>query len=140
MSLDYENAYQDIIGKLKELTGVTVLEVEDDNQVKRSGTEVLPYVVVNLGGPMRSATDRGICGSARDTNQFWLVLTCVSTNVGIARKLKNDVISKLVDYEPTDAGPITLDGGFRQNIASTSTMPKRYAEVVMMGFRHNLKV
>lgn len=138
--MNYEQAYQDILTRLKEISGVEVLEVEDDDQVKRRGTEVLPYIILSLGGPLRAARDRGIMASSRDTNQMWLVLTCVSSNVSVARKLKNEVVEKMVDFVPDNSGRLTLDGGMRYSVASTSTMPKRYAEAVMMGFRHNLKV
>lgn len=140
MSLNTEPAYQDILSKLKTLTGVTLLEVEDDDQVKRKGSEVVPYVIFSLGGPVRSSRDRGIAESARDTNQMWANLTCVSTNNAVARKLKNDVVTLLTDYVPSDSGRMTLEGGLQYPIASTTTMPKRYAHYLTMAFAHNMQV
>lgn len=137
--IDTSGAFDSIFSVLNAETDFTTLDVEDDEQVEKVAGVVKPYVILNMGSPVRSGTDRGIVGSARDVHKLWLSVTCVSEKMSVSRKLKDRVIGLLVDFEPTDSGRLTLDGGLQYPIAKTSVLPKRYADVAVFTFAHNLQ-
>lgn len=137
--LNPEPAYQDILQRVKTIPNITVLEVEDDNQVELIGNEVKPYVVLTLGGPVRAAQDRGIAESARDTTIMWVTFDCVSNRPVVARNLKTRILELLTDFIPEDSGRLTVDGSMRSSRKATSVLPFRVVESIGFSFRHNLQ-
>ena len=139
VSLATEDAFQDILERLREIDGVDVVETENDDEVKLVGDTIQPYIIVMFGGPVRAARGRGIGPSANDVNVLWVNTYCVSGNPSISRQIKDAVVGKLVDFYPTDSGRLTVDGGQQFDWASTTTLPKRYVSVATFTFRHNLQ-
>ena len=136
MSANPTQAFQDIKTKLTAISNIDIIDTHDD--VTLTNGVVKPYVVLTFGGPIRVQADRGIVESKRDTTLYWVIIECVSNDLGVARKLKVDVISQLEDYVPNNSGRVVVDGGFSDTITKTSAIPKRFVEATRMSFHHNL--
>lgn len=136
MSLDFRPAIADIKSALSGIPNIDIIDTHDD--VTMIGGVVKPYIILTFGGPVRAARDRGIVGSARDTNVMWVMLECVSNDRNVARDLKVKAMSALVDLEPSDSGRLTLDGGNSYTFAKTTSVPLRFVENLRFSFHHNL--
>ena len=141
MSVSVEPAFQSIMARLvTSVPNVTILDGEDENQIEvYDGGFIKPYLIVNMSNPIRTSAGRGIGDSRNDTTLVSLVIGCVASTATKARELRDQVNSTLVDFEPTDSGRLTLDGGLQVTLPSTTILPKRYQAGAMFQFRHNMQ-
>lgn len=87
-----------------------------------------PFVVLHWGSPIRTANDRGLCGSKNEAH--WLVVSAVvyaadvegsGSTIGLVQDI-------LTDFKPNGAGRMTLSGGEGWTEKATTAVPKRFAE------------
>ena len=139
MSLDFSSVLCGIRGRIT--SGVPNVDVFDTHgEARRINGVLVPYIVLSLGGPIRAASGRGICGSAKDPHILWVHVACVSESSAQATSMKNQLLAAgvLVDYVPPGAGPLTLVGGYQDMFSSQDSSPVRFIDALRFNVTYNL--
>lgn len=141
MALEVSPAYDSILDRLKNsLSAYKVYETEvpQGESVPTSNGIIKPYIVVGFGNPIRSARDHHIVGSRNDTSVIFCSVQVIAPVARDARLVRDKVINALVDFRPTDAGPMILEGQNQPANANNNAPPTAYSSHVWFTFRHNL--
>lgn len=141
--LDVEPAYQDIKQQVQTALGSAV-KIYDSNvplNVQKESTSGMfsPYVVMTIGGGIRSLRSRHIADSRMDTVTYWVVFTAVAPRDDEARRFKSIIMNALFGFVPRDSSQLVPSGGTAQGVANENKIPIIFQQRIMFEFSHNME-
>lgn len=113
-------------------------EVPEDNTVAWNNGLFAPYVVLYFGGPIRAAGDHSLVSTKYDTTIVYCTIEAYAPVASTAGLIKDNLVTLLVGFYPTDCGELTLEGGFAFSKASNVIRPTQYVDSVGFSARSNL--
>lgn len=124
---------------------VYVAEIPEDSALgyDEYGT-MKPFVVLYFGGPIPSASDRGIVSAKYDTTILHLTVECYAARSGDSRAIKGYFIDKLLGHTSVDdegttlASELSFLASGQYTRASNAVRPTQYIDAVAFECRSNL--
>ena len=102
-------------------------EIPEDDALEYDERGTLrPFLVVEFGGPIRSARDRGIVSVRMDPYIIFLTVTAVAARAQDADAMKGLVIDTLLGLRVPDTGELQLSGAMSYGRASNSIRPTQF--------------
>jgi hypothetical protein len=122
------------------VTSATIVRsaMEGDELAASSSGLFPPYAVVTFGGPIETSRGRNLVNRRMNLLRSWVVVTAVAPVDSDAMKVKDEVISALWGFSPTDGGEMVMTGGTAQSVTSEQTRPHKYIHTIMFEVPHNL--
>lgn len=143
MALDPTSVFDSILNKTKEIMGNTpvyVAEIPPDEKIPTdSRGNMIPFVSLSFGGPIRSASDRNLVSVRRDVNILYVTADIFAPTATIARQVKGRLIEGLTGFAEGDMTELTLTGlSLSLTRASNVVRPTQYVEMQSWQCRSNL--
>lgn len=143
MALDPTPVFAAIENKAREVLGKTPLYIAeippDESLPYDSRGNMLPFVALYFGGPVRAAQDRNLVNVRRDVNILYLTAEVFAPTAAIAMQIKGELIEGLTGFIGDDMTPLTLSGlSMAATRASNTVRPTQYIEMQSWQCRSNL--
>lgn len=97
-----------------------------------------PFVVVNFGGPVRAAKDRGLVSAKHDATILFITLDCYAAREWDAIEIKGYLVEELTGWVPEGATELVPMGGMTYSRASNRVRPTQYIEATSFQCFSNL--
>lgn len=143
MGLNPNTTFQSIKTYLKTLVTYKVLTAEmlpTESLELDSKGKPKPYIVVNFGGPVRAARDRGLVSAKYDATVLFITLDVFAGTSDDALAIKGYLLEELVGWKPTGATELIPMGGMTHSRAATGVRPTQYIESLSFQCFSNLEV
>lgn len=129
-----------IIAKVKEITGVDVMEgdyTEDGYKPQVDANKMFkPYMLIKFNGGF-PAYDNGICGPEKDTQRATITIYVVSPDARTTRVLRDQVRQKmLTSFTPTDGSSLRPGNSF--SFVDPDGGYHRYVQALSFSYMFNL--
>jgi len=98
------------------------------------------YHSLAFGGPIRSAKDKSLVGSAATDPSFvTIAIGSYAPTTEMLRTVHGEMLDQLAGFYPTDSGEIDLSGGANLSFASNNVRPTIYGRVTFGTYLTNTK-
>lgn len=123
-----------------ETVGVSVhdTQVPDEWLNPTDNGIMLPFYVVQYGGPVRAAKGRNITTSRDHVNIMFLTIACMAAEPEAMKWLYGQALNALTGFRPPDSGELILEGGLSYSEGISTVKPTRYLKTISYTFRTNL--
>lgn len=99
-----------------------------------------PYIVINFGGPIRAARDRGLVSAKYDSTILFITLDVFAGTDDDALAIKGYLLDNLVGWVPEGATELVPAGGMTHSRAASAVRPTQYIESISFQCFSNLEV
>lgn len=121
---------EEIIARIKTIPHVDHHEdeVPDEDMITMIGDQIKPYITISFGGTAEAPRRmNGIVGAAYDSDETTIVIQCVASTKGAARRLHSIARTKLLGFVPTNCGEIRNALYGAHGAVTHLVNPSRYA-------------
>lgn len=140
MSLDLLAVHDQIAAKLRTDLPQDVYEtaVPDDSKISHDGGALFkPYVVINFGDMVESASGKGIDSVRYNSGVSYCVVSCIAPTERAARQVANLVRDSLLGFKPEDAGELRIGGGKNYEVVASNSTSHKYITDMAFSFPVN---
>lgn len=119
------NAWFNEIDKLPYKVYRSEIPEDDALEYDARGT-MKPFIVVEFGGPVRSARDHGIVSVRYDSHVVFLTVTAYAAKSADAEAIKGLFIDRLLGLKVDDTTELQLGGGMAYSRSSNTIRPTQF--------------
>lgn len=136
---DQTPGQDEIITAVKTIQGLNVYEgqyVTDSSVIEKDASGIfIPYATISFGTSFEGP-DRGISSTKLNTYLTNCTVWVVAPDDRLSRVFQDKVRAILVGFEPSDATPLRLQGGY--NYADTDMGLTRYVHSTLYAYQTNI--
>lgn len=101
----------------------------DGQPLTYTGGHANPYLTVDYGSPVATARDRSICTEPFQPYTIRVIVSAISDDANISRRLQNKAIQEILGFVPsTNSSELRLVGGGGFTITVSPTVTLKVAE------------
>ena len=102
-------------------------EIPEDDALEYDARGTMkPFIVVEFGGPVRSARDHGIVSVRYDSHVVFLTVTAYAAKAADAEAIKGLFIDRLLGLKVDDTTELQLGGGMAYSRSSNTIRPTQF--------------
>ena len=137
---EISDEFDAILAKVQSTFVQTVSEgIPDATLTEYQNGSIVPYLTVDFGTPVASATDRGLTSETTQPTMARVIVSSVAGTKKIARDLGSKVAREMIGYKPSTASDVLRAvGGNNYTLTFDANQPTAYVSEMYFMFKSNL--